>query len=234
MPAVQFIYFDLDDTLLDHRQAERNGLADVCQAFPEHFTDVDLATVQDTYHAHSVPLWKAYANGDIDKTTLQRLRFEHTLTTLGIDGLEPNHLNTLYLDCYARHWTLPEPARQAFHTLADHYPVGILTNGFAEVQRAKFNRFPELRERAEAIVISEEVGTMKPHRQIFDHAAGLAGVSPEAILYVGDSFSSDVQGALDAGWQMAWYTPRDSVEAPVFWFDQWDRLTAWLLGNAAS
>ena len=229
--AIRFIYFDLDDTLLDHRHAEREGLADVCRQFDTHFGHLPLEKVQDTYHAQNVPLWQQYAAGDLDKNALKRLRFEQTLEALAVEGLEADTLNACYLDRYAYHWTFPDDACDAFHTLADRFPVGILTNGFAEVQDAKLDRFPVLRERAKAVVISEHVGYMKPHPRLFAHAAELAGVSANAILYIGDSYTSDVQGATRAGWQMAWYTTRkDAIEEPVFRFQQWGDLLDSLAG----
>jgi 5'-nucleotidase len=233
---IQFIYFDLDDTLLDHRQAERRGLNDVRRAYSTYFGDLSLDALHAAYHAHSVPLWRQYANGEIGKYELQRLRFEQTLHALGLDGLKADALNALYLDCYARHWTFPQDARAAFHALADHFPVGILTNGFAEIQRAKFDRFPELRDRAEVLLISEEVGYMKPHPEIFAHAASAAQTPPEAILYVGDSYTSDVVGATRAGWQIAWYTEEKTGEEETryeatFRFQRWDALTNYIFSE---
>jgi len=108
--------------------------------------------------------------------------------------------------------------------------VGILTNGFAAVQYAKMERFPELRQHAKALVISEEVGVAKPHPELFAHATRAAGVAPEAILYVGDSFGSDVLGAKNAGWQVAWFTPAAPASVPesVFVFARWPELLRWL------
>ncbi len=228
--SIQFIYFDLDDTLLDHRQAEQRGLADVYHTFKTHFDHVTLEALHETYHTHSVPLWRQYALGEIKKHDLMRLRFERTLEALEVTGLEAETLNAFYLNQYARHWTFPEAARAAFHALADRFSVGILTNGFAEIQRAKFDRFPELSDRAEVLVISEEVGFMKPNPRIFAHAAEAAGTPAETILYVGDSYTSDVQGALGAGWQIAWFTRQKPAEDnPVFRFQHWGELIKRLL-----
>lgn len=229
--SIQFIYFDLDDTLLDHRHAERLGLADVYGQFADHFAGVSLDTLQETYHQHSVVLWRQYAASEITKDEIKRLRFENTFSSLGIYGLDGRAVNDIYLQCYANHWVLPAEARFAFHAIADHYRVGIITNGFVEIQHLKFDTFPELGERAEALIISEEVGYMKPHPQIFRHAQDLAQTPAETILYVGDSYSSDVRGGLAAGWQVAWYTaqPTDH-ENGVFNFQQWDALTQQLLG----
>lgn len=218
---IRFIYFDLDDTLLDHRAAERNALAD-CHARYPALGAHPVAHVQEVYHAGNVPLWKAYAAGDLGRDDVQRLRFERLLTGLNVSDIDAPALGEHYLRCYARHWRWMEGAESAFHALADRFPVGLLTNGFADVQHAKLARFPELRERASATVISEEVGVMKPSRQIFEHAAELAGVPPDTLLYVGDSLHSDVQGGLGAGWQVAWFSGQPHAEA--FSFDAWPAL----------
>ncbi len=206
MPApIRFVYFDLDDTLLDHHTAQRHGLTELYEEFQPHFGKVTLTQLQAVYHKHNQVLWPQYAEGTITRDDLRRLRFELTLTDLGITSLVPDEMNVLYLERYANHWGFLPNASAAFHAVADHYPVGIITNGFTEVQQAKLNRFPELRDRARAVLISEEVGYMKPHPELFAQATDFADTLPASILYVGDSFTSDVQGAQRAGWQMAWF-----------------------------
>ncbi len=228
---VRFIYFDLDDTLLDHRYAERAALADVRAAFADAFGGVSDETLRATYRALNGPLWRQYADGTIGKTDLQIGRFERLLASLDIRGLDAAAVSACYLDRYARHWRFTPGARTAFTRLAERYPVGVLTNGFAEVQEAKFDRFPVLRERAQALVVSEETGYMKPHPGVFAYAADAAQTPPGAILYVGDSYHSDVEGGLAAGWQVAWYARRgaaEATEAGCFAFEEWDALVEWL------
>ena len=77
--------------------------------------------------------------------------------------------------------------------------VGILSNGFRETQRAKIARFG-LDRWVRHVVLSEDVGAMKPSRVIFDAAAKAAGGGERRRLYVGDSFATDVVGAKAAGW----------------------------------
>ncbi len=226
---IAFIYFDIDNTLLDHSAAERAALADLHAHFSTAFNGVPVATLQTEYHRQSVPLWKQYAAGDIDKSTVKRERFARTFQTLGID-LDPVASGTFYMRRYAAHWQWVEGARSAFLSAAGHYPVGIITNGFAKTQSDKLSRFPELQRRSEAVIISEEVGALKPQPRLFSHAATKAGLPPGKILYVGDSYSSDVLGATRAGWQMAWYLYNgESEKAPVaLRFTRWDAFTQWL------
>jgi FMN phosphatase YigB (HAD superfamily) len=55
-----------------------------------------------------------------------------------------------------------------------------------------------------AIVVSERVGTIKPHPDIFRIAAETLGLPPDRILHVGDDWAADVVGAKAAGWRAAY------------------------------
>jgi FMN phosphatase YigB (HAD superfamily) len=66
-----------------------------------------------------------------------------------------------------------------------------------------------------AIVVSQRVGTIKPHPTIFraaETALGLGEVDRSSILHVGDDWAADVVGAKQAGWRAAWlrFRPGDS------------------------
>jgi putative hydrolase of the HAD superfamily len=66
-----------------------------------------------------------------------------------------------------------------------------------------------------AIVVSQRVGTIKPHLAIFETArSALGGPEPSAILHVGDDWAADVVGARDAGWRTAWVRSRPA-ESPL-------------------
>ncbi len=60
-----------------------------------------------------------------------------------------------------------------------------------------------------AIVVSQRVGTIKPHPAIFAAArSALGDPDPAAILHVGDDWAADVVGAKRAGWRAAWLASR--------------------------
>ncbi len=200
----KFIYFDLDDTLLDHKKAEAAGLKDVHDHF-DMFNGVSREKLLETYHHINKGLWEQYGRGEIDRHILHRRRFEETFRDLGLDKTMYDEAGNVYMNYYRDHWEWIDGAKDAYYNIADNYRVGIITNGFAETQRMKIAQF-DLRETASHIVISEEIGEMKPHPKIFDHATELAGVEREEILYVGDSFTSDITGGSKAGWKVAWYT----------------------------
>ena len=226
----RLVVFDLDDTLLDHRAAERAALADVHRMHAEHIGHHELAHVQETYSRCNVPLWRDFGRGEITSADLKRLRAERTVAALECT-LPPETFTRDYLDRYATHWRWAEGAQDAYRTIAEAYPVGILTNGFSEQQRGKLARLPEIEERAAFVIISEEVGVMKPDPRLFEHvrqraAEALADdVDAGELLYVGDSYHSDVLGGTGAGWPVAWIRG-DAGRAPdgTFVFDDWAEL----------
>lgn len=232
MEPIRFIYFDLDDTLLDHRHAERAALNDVMGDFPSLFAGYDLDTVHETYHRINKPLWQAYAQGDIDKATVKQQRFRRLLDALESDTEQASVVHSRYLERYGAHWQYMPGAQAAFNKIAAQYNVGILTNGFSETQQRKMNQFPMLQDTAASVIICEEVGHLKPHPAVFAHATEQARVTPSEILYVGDSYTSDVQGSAQAGWKIAWYTPRETPRKPVangFTFSDWPDLLSRVL-----
>jgi putative hydrolase of the HAD superfamily len=206
----KFIYFDLDDTLLDHRSAEASALNDVHQHF-SFFEGISPDKLVDPYQEVNSKQWTLYSRGDIGRKDLQRNRFEQTLRQLNLDGNKYKEVGDYYLQCYRNHWQWVDGAEDAYREIIKKYPVGILTNGFAETQKMKFEKF-DLHNSADHLVISEEVGVLKPDPKVFEHATELANTAPKDILYVGDSFTSDIKGGSQFGWNTAWYTKNGDAQ----------------------
>ena len=56
----------------------------------------------------------------------------------------------------------------------------------------------------DALSVSCDVGYMKPHPQIFEHALDLLDVAPSEAIMVGDSLRADVEGARALGMTGVW------------------------------
>lgn len=227
---LQFIYFDLDDTLLDHKAAERASLF-TCHEQLDWLRAVERDFLVDSYRTLNIRLWTEYGEGLIDRITLHRRRFEGTLEALGMAEQDAESFALAYMSVYRNHWSWVPGAKATWDKSRSQWPVGIITNGFAETQKEKFRRFG-LDLTADALVISEEVGVMKPHPEIFAYAARQAGLRPDQILYVGDSPNSDIRGAAHAGFRTAWfvrdpYADADTVPADLV-FDDFGQLDRWL------
>jgi HAD superfamily hydrolase (TIGR01549 family) len=64
----------------------------------------------------------------------------------------------------------------------------------------------------DAVVVSGDVGRVKPHALPFETVLAQLGVAPEEALYVGDNWLGDIQGAKGVGMQAAFIVQYDTPE----------------------
>ena len=117
------------------------------------------------------------------------------------------------VDVYSRGFVAalpPDPGASALLArLAPRYRLAILSNW---PLAATIDRYVEAAGWAPllaAVVVSQRVGTIKPHPAIFAAAReALGNPPPGAILHVGDDWAADVVGAKQAGWLAAYLASR--------------------------
>ncbi len=102
-----------------------------------------------------------------------------------------------------QHFSLLPNSEEIVRYLAAKYPITIVSNGFVSVQYRKINA-SGLRDCFQHIVLSEEVGITKPQPGIFEKALQLNGLQKEDVVMIGDSYTSDIQGAINAGIDQIW------------------------------
>ena len=122
------------------------------------------------------------------------------------------------LDVYGRAFAdaiPPDPAIGALLArLAPRWRLGILSNWPLAAAIDRYVAVAGWAPHLAAIVVSERVGTIKPHPAIFRAAeAALAGtghgpLEPGSVLHVGDDWAADVVGATRAGWRTAYLRAR--------------------------
>jgi len=109
---------------------------------------------------------------------------------------------------WAASQALAPAARSILTTLAASWPLGLITNGPSDAQRAVVDALGIATFFRWLIVSGDaDIGSRKPGTAIFARAARLAGCPPSAALYIGDSAVNDVAGAAAAGWRTCWVNP---------------------------
>ncbi|MFI2347150.1 HAD family hydrolase [Streptomyces sp. NPDC019443] len=84
------------------------------------------------------------------------------------------------------------------------WTLGVVTNGAADIQRAKLER-AGLSALVDGVCISDEVGVRKASRAIFQAAADRCGATLAAGGWmVGDNAESDIEGGRSAGLRTVW------------------------------
>jgi putative hydrolase of the HAD superfamily len=82
--------------------------------------------------------------------------------------------------------------------------LALLTNGFEVTQRIKIEA-SGIGEYVEFMVTSEALGVAKPNIEFFNHAMAKAGCKAEEVVYLGDTWDTDVEGGMGAELLTYWY-----------------------------
>jgi putative hydrolase of the HAD superfamily len=109
-----------------------------------------------------------------------------------------------------------DDATEALETLRDRgYRLGCVTNrafgGPAFVNEVEEHGLADF---FEVVSVSCDLGYMKPHPKIFQHALDALGVPPEETVMVGDSLGADVAGAQALGMTAVW-RPRPTKHGEI-------------------
>ena len=195
MNQYDWILFDADETLF-HFDAFA-GLQRMFAGFGVTFTQDDFAH----YQTINQPLWVDYQNGIINAQQLQINRFATWAARLEV---LPQDLNHAFMNAMADICAPMDGVVEAIDALHGHVKLGIITNGFTQLQQIRLER-TGLQQHFDALVISEQVGVAKPDRAIFDYALQLMDNPPrERVLMVGDTPESDILGGINAGFDTCW------------------------------
>jgi len=197
------IFFDADDTLLNYPRAERAALR-ACRR--EFRLRIEPGLFLDAYRRHNRDVWQAFERGETDQVTLRVERFRRLAAELAIRDLPLERASSFYLAALAGQSQLLPGALATVRMLAKKFPLALITNGIAAVQNKRFAASP-ITPYFKAIVISEEVGIAKPDPRIFESALRKTGLAAGEVLYVGDSVTSDMSAARNAGMDFCWLNP---------------------------
>lgn len=196
------ILFDADDTLLDFDKDETQALKKVMMHHAIPVTDENIRI----YKEINIGLWKALERGEIDKPTLKQVRFKTFFEKIGFTLYEDSFkINEEYLDNLGEGGNLSEGAKELIEYLKkENYDLYIVTNGIEHTQKRRLTKAGILHHFTD-IFVSEAVGYQKPRKEYFDYVLShITEKNKDKLLLVGDSLTSDIQGAVNAGIPCAW------------------------------
>jgi len=211
--GIRWVWLDLDDTLIDFRANSLTALrltyAD-CR-LDRYFTSCDEWV--ESYLRHNHALWDRYNRAEISQAYLRMHRFldpirEHSDMSETRFAPEARNMDTTYLDHLARQKRMIDGAMQLIdHLHTQAYNIGILSNGFTDVQHRKLHTVG-LDTKVDLVVLSDDIGVNKPDPRLYTHAMKRAGVTDPAVhMMIGDNPDTDIAGALRSGWRAILYAP---------------------------
>ena len=199
---MEFVFLDLDDTILDFHKAERIAIRKTIRDFGVEPTEAVLAL----YHRINKWHWEQLELGKLTREEVLVNRFDALFRELGV-AVDPVACARNYeANLSIGHYFLPG-AEEAVDSLHKTYRLFLASNGSASVQKGRLTS-ANLYRYFEQVFVSQEIGFNKPSKEYFDACfARIPGFDPEKAVMVGDSLTSDILGGKNAGIRTVWVNP---------------------------
>lgn len=199
---IEFLFLDLDDTILDFHKAERIALRKTLLAFGIDPTEEVLSR----YHMINKSCWEKLEKGQLTRDQVVVRRYELLFEELGMDR-DAAAVTELYSKNLAiGHYFLPG-AEEAVKSLSKKYRLFLASNGTASVQAGRMTSaglYPYF----EKVYVSQEIGHNKPSIEYFEKCFDqIPDFDKSRAMMVGDSLTSDIQGGINAGIKTCWVNP---------------------------
>lgn len=204
---IKVIFFDIDDTLLSFSGYVRETMK---KGFELYGLPAYEEYMYDVFEENNSRFWRQIEEGTLTFDELLEIRWNRIFAALGIsfDGkvFEKYFRQQLFDSAIA------EPgAAEVLDYLQDRYTLCAASNG---PYRQQINRLKigKMHDYFSYFFISEKVGASKPKAEFFDYcfdelrAGGMSDLSPDEVMIIGDSVSSDIAGGKAYGLKTCLYS----------------------------
>ena len=195
---IEFVFLDLDDTILDFGATERKSIARLLETVGVTPTE----EIIHRYHVINLEHWKRLERGEITRAQISN-RFDVLFGELGMQVSTPE-CEKMYRQFLSEGTDFMPGAWEAVQQLYKKYRLFLASNGTASVQAGRLQR-TGLGAYFEKCFVSEALGANKPSSEFFERAfAQIPGFDPAKAIMVGDSLTSDILGGIHAGIRTCW------------------------------
>ena len=220
---IRAMLWDIDNTLLNFDIAEKEALRIGFKEFGlGEFTDEML----DVYMTINKRRWQALERGEMEKQEVLEGRFSEFFSLYGKATNIVADFNDRYQELLGETICFRDDSFEIVKSLKGKVLLCIASNGTKKAQTGKLKNsgFDKL---FDLFFISEEIGAEKPSKKFFDvcidgvdkwlienemtlsysHRKYLGRINRNEIIMIGDSLTSDMKGANNAGIRSCWYNP---------------------------
>ncbi len=200
------LFFDLDNTLWDFDYNSKIVLGYIFDKFQLQQKGIpSKKKFINCYKKVNGELWFKYREGLITKDLLRFQRFLKTLNIFNInDQILSEKIGDYYVFNSPCQTKLMDGAKEVLFNLSLHYDLHIITNGFKEVQFIKLKK-SGIYSFFNKIIVSEDVGVLKPNKKIFQYALKVCDAKNKHCLMIGDDITSDIIGARSIGMDQVFF-----------------------------
>lgn len=206
---IEAIFFDADDTILDHKKCEKKALEYLFSIIQKEYKE----EYQDIFRPLDRNLWNSVADNSnpVPKEDIPEYRFEVFFKRIYLEYTDYKKANIFFQEGFANAVALTENAYDIIKYLYEKkYKICVVTNGLVKLQRPRITN-SQISKYISEIIVSEEVGINKPNPQIFNVLLNKLSLKSSNVIMVGDSIEKDIQGAKNANIKTIWYNPNQKV-----------------------
>ena len=198
----EFLFVDLDDTILDFHKAEHIALGKTLQSFGLE----PVQSVLDRYSLINKAHWERLERKELTREQVLVGRFGVLFREYGME-IDPVQCARTYEHNLSQgHYFLPG-AYEAVESLSKKYKLYLASNGTARVQAGRLES-ANISHFFQEIFVSQTMGANKPDIKYFEACfARIPDFDVSKALIVGDSLTSDILGGKNAGMKTCWVNP---------------------------
>ncbi len=199
MNKYKTLLFDLDGVILDFKKAEEYSFSQTFKKIGIEVTD----NFFQTYHELNQKLWKAFELGQVTKDEVTIGRFKQFFELMNIDYPYERFAKD-YQDGLADGYFLMPNAKELLEDLSKSYRLFAVTNGVSKTALKRLKGTDTL-QYFQDVFVSEDLHAQKPSMEYFNQVfERIEDFDPKTTLLIGDSLSSDIQGANNASLESCW------------------------------
>lgn len=206
MNKYKYLLFDADNTLFDFNRCERSAFRLALEGSALAYSD----EVYSLYHKINDDLWKVLEKGGIDRKALKTERYRRLFERCGAVGDGYVEVAKRYEKYLGEQTFEIDGVYEMLSDVRCDHKIFVITNGITSVQENRFSK-SRLTSLIDGLFISEMIGFSKPDPKFFDEVVSKIGDEDKSsYLVIGDSLTSDIDGALRYGFDCCWYNREGS------------------------
>ncbi len=201
------VLLDADDTLLDFAKSEKEAIVKTLKEFNVPVSD----KIVQRYVEINLHCWKLLETGQITRVYLDRLRFDLLFEEFGIKDKDTVAAGATYRAHLTESGYVIDGCVEFLDKISKRYRLFLVTNGTQPTQIVRL-KSAGIDGYFEDMFFSEQIGCAKPYAGFFDYVfSHIQGLDKARVVLAGDSLTSDILGANNAGITGIWFNPKGQI-----------------------
>lgn len=194
------MFVDIDDTILDFKKCSQQALEESCKHIGIPYS-YDLYVC---FYEIDKALWDRQKLGELSVEEVLQIRFE-TLCNSFVQEVDSSLFNKTFQANLAKTTVLIAGAKETLQYLSSKYTLYAASNGILEMQTSRLKR-ADLYDYFKDLYVSDAIGFEKPDARFFNSCLSQSKCTPEEVLFIGDSWEADIEGAMQLHIDSCWFT----------------------------